>query len=452
MALDILLIALPVFKLPGVCRSELVDFYGKGKEFPTGLMSIASYLSEQGFSARVVALDVYIFDTITSDLESLQLIYGWIQHLGPRMLGFSISYKIQEAFAIRLINSLRERYPQLPIVVGGSHVTASPLTFNHLGVELVIGEGEKAVSQILKGTVDIKSLHQRPASKKLNLWPLTERMKEKDLPTIQYRLFNMPGGVHINEFSHFLPTSRGCVGRCSFCTSPTIWAGGIRRKPIERLRNELIELVQEGVAVIDLVDDIINSDNFYFNRLCHLCQEFSSIQFPVMSRLDLLNDENLKAMAISGMNSLYVGVENTQEVVLKKMNKRLSPLKFEELLKRSRDYGIRVGTFWMFGHPGSTREVDTYSIEDLFRWLYREVIDEASLGIFLPVPGALSSIDPSVQLLDVEPEAWTGMKPVHRLINPDGSPLYQEDEMVTVLEHGMAVLSEFGLNNNTISV
>jgi radical SAM superfamily enzyme YgiQ (UPF0313 family) len=452
MALDILLIALPVFKLPGVCKSELVDFYGKGKEFPTALMSIASYLSGQGFSARVVALDIYISDANTADPESLRLVDGLIHQLEPRMLGLSISYKIQEAFARRLIASLRDCYPQLPIVVGGSHVTASPLPFNHQGVVTVMGEGEEAISQMLKGTVGIKNLHLRPGSKKLGLLPLTNRLKGKDLPTIRYHLFQMPEGAHLNEFPHFLPISRGCAGRCYFCTSPTIWAGGIRRKPIERVRTELTQLVGAGVEVIDLADDVINSDSGFFGRLCLLCQEFSSIRFPVMSRLDLLNDENLRGMAISGMKSLYVGVESTQEVVLKNMNKRLSPLKFESLLKRARDYGIRVGTFWMFGHPGSTREADNYSIEDMSRWLSRGVIDEASLGIFLPVPGALSSIHPSVQLLNAEPEAWTGMKPVHRLINPDGSPLYHEDEMVAVLEHGMAVLSGFGLSNNAISI
>lgn len=450
-SLDILLLAMPIFELPKIKKNEITDFYNKKNEFPMGLMSVASFLDKSNFNVEVYCLDNYLQDSFDQSLFRAELfVKQLIEANNPQTIGISISYKIQENFSRYLIKSIRKNYPAIPIVIGGSHVTASPYSFLNLDVNIIRGEGEKAVLAFLLGN-DTEKLHVRQPPSKLKLWSLTQRIEDKDLPAINYNLIKLPKSLQLSEFSHFLPLSRGCVGKCFFCTSPTVWAGGIKRKPIEQVWQEIKKLTDLGVETIDIVDDVINSDEEYFNKICEITQAFSFVQFPVMSRLDLLSSDALQKMSKSGMNSLYVGVESTQKQVLRKMNKGLNPLNFLDILKHAKNSGIRVGTFWMFGHPNATKSIDLRSAREIYKWLDRKIIDEVGCGFFLPVPGTFSSIDSAIQLLDLPSESWTGAHPVHRLVDQKGKLLYHEDEMKFVLTTVIEILAKFNLRNNEIN-
>ncbi len=348
------------------------------------------------------------------------------------MLGLSISAKTQESFTQKMIGMIQKRQPDQRIVVGGGHASASSAEFASLGVEVVRGEGEQAIIDLLQGKT-IEEIHTRPGNGHLDLPPFTERLHGNSIPAVNYDLLHLPEGIKLDDFNIHFSISRGCTGKCFFCISPTVWSGGIRRKKLERVRLDIQKLFDAGVKTVDIEDDIINTDIKYFKQLCNILSDYRSMEFVVMSRLDTLDEEFIKTMSEAGVFNIFFGVESTQAPVLKKMNKGLFPPSYKNMLKKAKEYGIRIGTFWVFGHPGSTREMDLGTIADMHEWFTQGIIDEAGFVMYLPIPGTVSANHPDIQLLDgIRSEDWTGMKPVHRLTKPNGSVIYHEDEMTEV--------------------
>ena len=447
---DILLISLPVYNIPNIDINEMVDYYSKPYEMPSGLLSIASFLFENGVISKIIPLDCYIHSRANALADSIYIIGKHIGSHNPCYIGISISYKLQESFSCKLIESIVKKWPRLKILIGGSHVSVSETAYKiYKNIIIIRGEGEQAVLDIIKYKQECH-IHRRLPESKANIKPFTERLN--NIPQFHYELLSMPTEIHLTNFTHYLQTSRGCTGKCYFCTSPIVWSGGIVMKRLDIFSNEVDSLYKLGVNIIDLDDDVISFNNAHLLHITSITKNYSDIAFPVMTRMDLLTKENLSIMATSNIKTIYIGIESTQDCVLKAMNKRLNPQKHMYLLEYAHEQGVRIGSFWMFAHPGSNKYLDMKSIEDMYNLFKNKVIDEASIGIFLPIPGTISYQHPQVVLLDVPCEMWTGMKPVHRLVDGYGKIVYHENEIEEVTKNAIKILREFNIDNNKVYV
>jgi hypothetical protein len=83
---------------------------------------------------------------------------GLIEETSPRAAGFSLNYLSQAVTTFAMIGFLKERYPELPVVLGGGLVTSwlrAPFwrnPFAGLVDHLVAGPGEEALITLLGGT------------------------------------------------------------------------------------------------------------------------------------------------------------------------------------------------------------------------------------------------------------------------------------------------------------
>lgn len=438
---------MPVRNLPLVDGDDIVSYHKGLYEFPYGAMSVASFLSDNGVESFVVSLDCFISNRNTPLDESKKIISSLVDTHddGNLYIGLSINYKIQESFSLAIIEWLNQKYNHINILIGGSHATIAHNLYMENN-QIIKGEGEVESLRRIKYNFDIR--HDRVIKNKHFSLSLTERIN--DIPKINFDLLHLPDKIKLCDFDFHIPASRGCVGACAFCTSSSIWSCGIRYKELEIIESEISHLVSHNIDIIDLVDDAISINMQRLREVSSITKNFSNVSFPVMTRIDLLTREVVDILASSNMISLYVGIESTQEKILKEMNKNININKDLQILEYAVDRGLNVGTFWMLGHPGATRDLDMRSIDGLSELLRKKFLNEVSLGIFLPIPFTKSFYHPHIKLLNVPCELWTGMQPVHRLEDESGNVLYHEDEMVYVRDQCLSLMEQYSIANNSI--
>jgi len=446
----LIIFVMPVINLPSVDNEDLTNFYKIKYEFPYGAMSVSSFLVQNGVESFVVSLDCHISSKKTALQESKALIQSFICKCGGNNLsiGFSVNYKIQETFSVALINWFSQEYGRVNLLIGGSHSTVLYNKIKGPNHYVIKGEGEAETLRFMKGNYLMR--HDRLIDNNLFTISLTERILE--MPEINFELLLLPDNIKWNDFSFFMPTSRGCVGKCSFCTSSSLWSGGVKYKELTKVEREIAFLASQNVTIIDLVDDIICVDIKRLYEIVGITKNFPGISFPIMTRIDLLTRDVVDVLSSSNMKSIFVGIETTQKSVLREMNKRITVDKDLLNLEYAASKGLIVGTFWMIGHPGATRDSDLRSIDDLFDLIRKKLINGVSGGIFLPIPFTKSYYHPHVKLLDVPCELWTGTHPVHRLEDHDGNVLYHEDQIMDVGKESISALKQFSIENDDLNV
>lgn len=460
---DILIIVPPSYKLPGR-KGKGENYYNKKADFPTGAVSIASHLRELGFEAKVLCADLFPGPTPLPPETAMDILCPVIEQENPAYLGFSITYKIQERYARTMLRICKTRFPEIPLILGGAHVSVAPRAFSGTDTLIIRGEGEKAVEKILKNE-DISRIHQRAGHQKLAPAFFTPRLRPEEIPVLDIHTLVSPAQTHsgdgtvcqpgttrissILDFNIHLPLSRGCGYSCAFCVSPHLWSKGVFRVPLEKTEKQLQILYDQGVRNMDLEDDIINLDSSYFRELTNICRGFKAMRFGVMSRVDRLFEKNLLAMKACGMDLVYVGVESTRKEILSAMKKELHPEDIRGALVRAKRCGLRVGVFLIFGHPGATKELDMQTVHDIKQLIREGLIREVSHSVFAPLPGSLSAEDSRIVFLDdVQPEDW-GTIPVFRLVDENTKVIYHEKEMQEVMDAMDGVLASFGISNKT---
>ena len=134
----ILLISAPYQHLYGPV-SPLVSFY-----FPLGLGYIAAFLEKNGYSVSLIAEDgrIDVFDEVARRIRDENLLYVGISSM-------TASFPA----ALKLARMIKNKIPEVPIVIGGPHATALKkiILDKYLEFDLVcFGEGELTALDIAK--------------------------------------------------------------------------------------------------------------------------------------------------------------------------------------------------------------------------------------------------------------------------------------------------------------
>ena len=108
-----------------------------------GISYISSYLEQNGFDAK-------IFDALFNNWSERKLIY-YIELYKPDVIGITaMTHEISQAAHIA---TLIKHKLNVPVIIGGCHITALPeRTLNEFSVfdYGITGEGEKSILELLK--------------------------------------------------------------------------------------------------------------------------------------------------------------------------------------------------------------------------------------------------------------------------------------------------------------
>jgi anaerobic magnesium-protoporphyrin IX monomethyl ester cyclase len=237
----------------------------------------------------------------------------------PDVVGFSCYiWNIEET--ITVIDMLRKVKPDVKIVLGGPEVSYDTKYWMERLSQvdfIVMGEGEETFHHLLTELRGEEKFHfvmglayrkgdeiiLNPPRPKIDLdqLPSPHRFPE-DLPHLPHRVV-------------YFETSRGCPFQCQFCLSSI--ESGVRYFSIERTKQDLLYLIENGAKLIKFVDRTFNIKRDYAKEIFQFLIDHHQgcvFQFEITADimpLDIL--DFLAKEAPPGIFRFEIGVQSTHD-------------------------------------------------------------------------------------------------------------------------------------------
>jgi ribosomal peptide maturation radical SAM protein 1 len=345
--------------------------------YPERLQQIEKLFYQQ--SGRKSSLRAVGLGRLTAGVKKISDDFINSRNWGDCLLaGFSVSL-CQLTSALYFIKCIKEKFPKLMIVIGGSTFSGSATgNFFKLfpAVDAVInGEGELPFSQLiaylikspsLTGMPPIKGLNTPEAAKDHQAFVGFQQITSLDaLPPPDYDdYFDLLRSLDSqNSFFPVLPieTSRGCWWRqsgvsgkatgCAFCNLNLQWKG-YRTKEPSQVVDEINHLTAKHQTLsVSMVDNVLprKTSTEVFAKLDRVEKNlrlFSEIRATT-------SWAELKVMGKAGMQEVQIGIEALSTPLLKKLHKGTSTIQNLEIMKNCEALGIENISNLILYFPGS---------------------------------------------------------------------------------------------------
>ena len=361
---------------------------------PLGLGYLAAYLEKNNH-------EVAIFDATLKNASLEQTLLA-IKIFLPNLVGITVLSRGHNK-AREIINEIKKIFPKLPVVIGGTQVTAAPaeVMADFKADFAVIGEGEITLAELVSALggknkfSDIDGLAYRE-KKKIRINHKRKLIENLDkipfpawhlMPPGQYRIAPILEPIHASPVAPIL-TSRGCPYNCSFCASNVTWQRKLRFRSPENVIGE-IKLLKEkyGVKEIHFADDNFTMDTKRAEEICdRLIEENIDLpwQCPNGVRIDRLPLSLLRKMKKAGCYAVGLGIESGNQKILDKNSKNLNLKVVPQVLEDLRKVGIESYGFFILGLPGDTKQ----TINETINFALTNPFDRVWFNLFTPYPGS----------------------------------------------------------------
>jgi radical SAM superfamily enzyme YgiQ (UPF0313 family) len=214
-----------------------------GTQQPLGIAYLGAYLRSMGIKVQLI-------DAENENLSNEEILTR-CNDFGTDLYGISTTTLVF-AKAVALARYLKEKTPDIPVVVGGPHISGTPEDAMRQGCFAagVFGEGEVTLYEVVKAYAGGRGLEgidgviymkdgaivrngPRDYIKDLNALPLPARDL---LPSIHRYL--PPPTNYKNEPCATIITTRGCPYGCTFCDHNT-FGRRYRMRSAENIVNEM---------------------------------------------------------------------------------------------------------------------------------------------------------------------------------------------------------------------
>jgi len=283
----------------------------------------------------------------------------------------SLSAQIGEAYV------LADRYRALnvPVVMGGLHVTALPEEAGRHADAVIVGEGESVWPDVLR---DAETGTLKRSYRARGDFPLT------DAPMPAYDL------LQPSKYNRLIvQTSRGCPLRCEFCASSILLTRRYKQKPIEKVLAEIDRIkALWRRPFIEFADDNAFVNRRYWKQLL---PELKKRKIRWFAETDLSvqeDDELLRLMRDSGCAEVLIGFESPGESGLRGLElKRDWKLKrwrqSSETVRRIQSFGIRVNGCFILGLDGHGPEI----FNEVLEFAMETELFDVQITVQTPFPG-----------------------------------------------------------------
>lgn len=323
---------------------------------PLGLAYLAAYLRKHSY-------EVSIIDSPTLGLNIEEVVDKAIPQQ-PQLIAITANSPLYSR-VLALSKRLKESLPDAKIVLGGYHPTflAQEVLANSFVDFVIRGEGEKTLLELcraLENGWDFSSIKGLGAKQQGKIILNEEREFIEDLDSLPFPAYDLlPLDKYFigNNFGDrrkavSLIVSRGCTGRCYFCTSPGFWKGVYRKHSPEyslSLMNYLYGNFKKDC--FQFRDDTFTLDKDWVMSLCNLMiNNKYKYKWDCYSRFDTFDEEMLRAMKEAGCYQISLGVESANEQVLIGV-KGFTKEQVYNGMKLLKKYGFKTRLFFMVGPP-----------------------------------------------------------------------------------------------------
>ncbi|MFC1712124.1 B12-binding domain-containing radical SAM protein [Candidatus Poribacteria bacterium] len=347
-----------------------------------GLAYIAACVLEQGHEVHVIdakSLDLSTTEVVALAHERKTDIVG-ITAMTPDII-----------WAGKIADGIKTNGPEIPIIVGGPHVTALPertlREFPSLDIA-VIGEGERAIVELLdviSSSHTLEDIHKVKglAFRRGEQVVITEpRQPIADLDSLPFPAWHLfPRQTEYTVFA-----TRGCPFRCKFCMR--VMGSSVRTRSPENVVAEIEHNIRKyGMRSFRFEDETFGIQRRWTERLLDMMIE-SKIpdritSWSAMSRVNIANSKVYRKMKRAGCRTVNFGIESGSQKILESVHKGFKLNNAKRAIKVAKEAGLRVAAFFIMGHPFETR----LTLIDTIRFAAKLNPDHVAIGVMVPYPG-----------------------------------------------------------------
>jgi len=351
---------------------------------PLGLECVGGAVRSRGFEAEIVDMRLDTWEALERALDD-----------PPAALGISCAFTTDVYPTREVARFVKERWPAMPVVVGGHHASLVPddFLYPHSDVDAIaVGEGEMTAIGIMDAlrqgaTIDPvpgvltqanrgAGFQDRPFTRELDELPGPDRSLSE-----RYRRWYHHGP---NVRSAFVETSRGCPFDCNFCSVWVFYKRRAGRRSPAAIVRELEGLKEETVM---FTDDIAFLNHESYQELGERLKA-SGVRksFSCETRCDLVvryRDLFARWREV-GLKSVFLGVEKIDDEGLASIRKRTKGGSNTnvEAIRTLRDVGITPLTIFITDPAWDEDDFDR-----LEGFIERLELPSAAFTIMTPLPG-----------------------------------------------------------------
>lgn len=252
----------------------------------------------------------------------------------------------------------------IPVVIGGVHISILPHNLSKEFDVGCIGEGEKTIVELIsifrnRGRFIKEDLSLvKGIVYKDNQEVIVNALRE---PLINMDEISFPArdllkiGRHTYAFS-----SRGCPYDCIFCASTKFWHR-VRFFSADYVVREIEELVEEyGVKLISFFDDLFIADISRLKKIVGILESkkfLKDLRFTCSARANLVNEEIAKLLKRMRVFSVGMGLESGSDKTLKYL--KGGAISVEDNIRAVKilnKYRISPNASFVIGSPEETKE------------------------------------------------------------------------------------------------
>lgn len=388
-------IRLALVSAPVPIKERYGQFAGVGSTQPSfGLLCLAAVARRAGHIVRVI-------DASADNLGPTETLKA-ILDFKPDLAGLSATTAGIAACG-ELAQALKQAVPDLPVVIGGCHVSAIPeetlIEFPAFDLA-VIGEGESTLLDLLECRqagaplpVDLPGTVTRNPGGPVRRNPPRELIADMDsLPLPAWDLLPgfpraySPSPLRVRRWPcASVVLTRGCPNRCVFCDR-SVFGNRCRGYSPSRAV-QLLRDLRDNHGVREI---LIEDDTFVIvkERVRSFCEELIAarldLSWSCLGRADRIDLDLLKLMRRAGCWHISFGIESGDPEILKAMHKHLDLVQIRQALAWSRAAGLRTKGFFIVGFPRESAD----SLRKTKELACDLPLDDISVMQMTPFPGS----------------------------------------------------------------
>lgn len=299
----------------------------------------------------------------------------------------------------------------IPVVLGGVHVTIMPEEARAFGDCLVIGMADAIWSNLIR---DFKAgqLKKEYLEEKSN-----SKFTTVSIPPPRYDLQRKSGYM----MPYTIQATRGCMHSCDFCAVPVIWQSRFVRRPIADVIRDIKTIPGRRFALNDVspVDDVEYAKEL-FKAMIPLKKKWGGLATTKVVE----DPELMDLLQKSGCEFLLLGFESANQTTLDTIAKRFNKSdQYENVMKELHRAKIIVQGCFVFGfdHDGP----------DIFEKTVQRVqelkIDIPRYSIYTPYPGTrlFKRLEAENRILSYDWADYNTMNVVYRPMQMSPVQLYE---------------------------
>ena len=365
-----------------------------------GLLSIASFLSYQGYPVDFISLDQLHLQGVDDEQQIFDWLAGLLAKKDYFLVAVSSLFVAEFSRVERLLFRIKKERQDIITVVGGHYPT-----FHHeeilkqcKAVDFVGRcEGEwlvrNLVDYLLSGKQDVDLLRGFTYRRngKVVVAPDLPLGTLDDLPPLDYTLLD-PAYLKQEEPPNInIEFNRGCPFNCSFCSATRFWRQSVRKHNKMKILVELRQLIDLGYAgKVSFEDETIDLRSQELKDFIKGLKAESRRKYSfdyLVTRYDTLDQEGLRQLHELGLRDILIGLESGSRRILESINKKIDLEDFPKSCRLIKESGLRVNVFIIVGLPGESEESfrETYAyLENLFD---ERLISNILVSYFQPYQG-----------------------------------------------------------------